>query len=247
SADGRYVTFESYATDLVSGFIDNNGPTRTDVFRFDRLAGTVTLVSHASGSLVSGSNNTNYGSMISRNGSFIAFTSRATNLLSGFVDSNGPLNADVFVYDNVAATVALASHSPTSALKGASGNCLVNDINNDGHYVLFFGGSDLINGSKLAGQIYLYDRTSNTNTLVSHVVGSATTGIGGSGAFFSAMSVDGNFVAFYSTDTSVVNAYSGTGYQLYLYDRASNSNSLVSHIPGDLDVGADGASNAAAI
>ncbi|HJX29575.1 MAG TPA: hypothetical protein VJ885_16860, partial [Thermoanaerobaculia bacterium] len=47
SADGRYVAFHSDATDLVPGQVDANDG--SDVFLFDRVTGTMTLVSRAAG------------------------------------------------------------------------------------------------------------------------------------------------------------------------------------------------------
>ena len=43
SVDGRYVVFDSAATDLVAGLVDGNGV--DDVFRWDRVTGTTQLVS----------------------------------------------------------------------------------------------------------------------------------------------------------------------------------------------------------
>lgn len=49
SGDGRFVVYTSYATDLVAGFVDGNGPSATDVFLFDRVTGTTELVSRQVG------------------------------------------------------------------------------------------------------------------------------------------------------------------------------------------------------
>src|SRR6266542_272356 len=47
SADGRFVVFSSTAKDLDHGQVDSNGA--SDIFLFDRLTGTQTLVSHIPG------------------------------------------------------------------------------------------------------------------------------------------------------------------------------------------------------
>ena len=86
-ADGRYVAYDSSATNLVSG--DTNG--QLDVFVHDRNTGATELVSVDS----SGNEGNNYSSSpsISADGRYVAYDSSATNLVSG--DTNGQL--DVFV------------------------------------------------------------------------------------------------------------------------------------------------------
>ena len=46
SSDGRFVLFDSYATDLVSGFVDNNGSTSADIYVFDHETKKVSLLIH---------------------------------------------------------------------------------------------------------------------------------------------------------------------------------------------------------
>src|SRR5207249_4234013 len=81
SADGRFVAFDSDATDLVAG--DTNGT--TDVFVHDRQTGTTERVSVASGGGTQG--NGNSGGFfafpaLSADGRFVAFQSDATNLVA---------------------------------------------------------------------------------------------------------------------------------------------------------------------
>src|SRR6266480_1541473 len=89
SADGRFVAFESDATDLVSG--DTNG--LRDVFVHDRQTGATERVSVDSAGN-QGDGESRYPA-ISADGRFVAFTSWATNLVPG--DTNGV--ADVFIHD----------------------------------------------------------------------------------------------------------------------------------------------------
>ena len=86
SADGRFVAFNSDATNLVPG--DTNG--RTDVFVHDRQTGTTERVSADSAGVGGGS-----GAALSADGRFVAFASYATNLVAG--DTNRVV--DVFVHD----------------------------------------------------------------------------------------------------------------------------------------------------
>ena len=89
SADGRYVAFESYANNLVTG--DGNGA--NDVFVHDRITGTTELVSVDSGG--NQGNKDSDGPAISADGRYVAFRSHSNNLVTG--DGNGTY--DVFVHD----------------------------------------------------------------------------------------------------------------------------------------------------
>ena len=89
SADGRYVAFESDASNLVAG--DTNG--YPDVFVRDRKLHRTYLVSVDSAGVQG--NNDSYDPVISADGRYVAFTSAASNLVTG--DSNG--FEDVFVRD----------------------------------------------------------------------------------------------------------------------------------------------------
>jgi flagellin-like hook-associated protein FlgL len=91
SADGRYVVFESAASNLVSG--DTNG--QVDVFRKDTTTGEIVRVSTASSGVESSGNTGIFGASISADGRKVAFISSATNLISN--DTNSSI--DVFVRD----------------------------------------------------------------------------------------------------------------------------------------------------
>ncbi len=95
SADGRYVAFSSFATNLVPGDT-NDAP---DVFVHDRQTGATTRVSvDSSGTQANSIIFTIYGSyspVISADGRYVAFNSEASNLVAG--DTNDV--EDVFVHD----------------------------------------------------------------------------------------------------------------------------------------------------
>jgi Tol biopolymer transport system component len=89
SADGRYVTFLSSASNLVAN--DKNGA--QDVFIHDRETGQTMRVSEAAdGTEAKGLSQS---PAISADGRFVAFVSKANNLVSG--DTNGKF--DIFVSD----------------------------------------------------------------------------------------------------------------------------------------------------
>jgi hypothetical protein len=89
SANGRFVAFQSCAADVVAG--DVNG--ECDAFVRDRRRGTTRLVTvSSSGQQADGGS---FAASISPEGRYVAFTSRATNLVAG--DTNA--GDDVFVRD----------------------------------------------------------------------------------------------------------------------------------------------------
>ncbi len=104
SADGRFVAFESFATDLVG--IPRAGASHSDVFVRDLQLGTTTLVSVNRLGTGSG-NDFSVGPSISPDGRFVAFQSQATDLVAAF-DTNSH-NNDVFVRDLQLGTTTLVS------------------------------------------------------------------------------------------------------------------------------------------
>jgi Tol biopolymer transport system component len=87
SSDGRYVVFQSSASNLDPLDTEFN----TDIFLHDRQAGTTALVSVSSDGAKG--NQTSWNPAISGNGTHLGFTSDSTNLVPG--DSNGL--TDLFV------------------------------------------------------------------------------------------------------------------------------------------------------
>jgi Tol biopolymer transport system component len=94
SSDGNVVAFMSDASNLVPG--DSNG--KTDIFVFDRIAGTIERVSvDSSGAEADGASGQ---PALSSDGRIVAFASFATNLVAG--DTNH--TSDVFLHDRAAGT-----------------------------------------------------------------------------------------------------------------------------------------------
>jgi Tol biopolymer transport system component len=89
SADGRYVLFESEATNLVEGDTNEGA----DCFVHDRGTGKTTLVPVSSDGIQENENSGDCS--ISADGRHVAFSTWSTNLVMG--DTNGTI--DVFVRD----------------------------------------------------------------------------------------------------------------------------------------------------
>ena len=122
SADGRFVAFDSLASNLVPG--DTNGD--RDVFLRDRLLGTTVRVSVSSaGREALG---TSHDPSISDDGRRIAFVSDASNLVPG--DTNG--HEDVFVRELPAEPI-LASFCPGDSSNPAVRDCPCANAGATGH------------------------------------------------------------------------------------------------------------------
>jgi Ca2+-binding RTX toxin-like protein len=128
SADGRYVVFESDASNLVMG--DSNG--KRDIFRKDLMTGETILVSKAmDGTLGNGESRE---ASISADGRYVVFTSDASNLVAG--DTGG--YADIFRKDLVTGEIIRLSVAANGA--GGGSGSFEGRISADGRFVSFSSG-----------------------------------------------------------------------------------------------------------
>jgi Ca2+-binding RTX toxin-like protein len=125
SGNGRFVVFQSDATNLVNG--DTNGS--TDVFIRDLQTNTTTRVSTATDGTQA--NDISLQAVVSGDGRYVVFLSNASNLVQG--DTNGL--RDIFLKDMDTGNVTRLS----VAFDGSQLNDLSNTpwISADGHYVTF--------------------------------------------------------------------------------------------------------------
>jgi Tol biopolymer transport system component len=137
SGDGRFVAFRSYASNLVLG--DTNG--YVDIFVKDMVSGVITRVStDSSGGQCNDSSAAQWEEQtpsLSDDGRYVAFSSSASNLVSG--DTNGC--ADIFTKDMVSGVTTRVS-TDRSGGQG-DGWSFASSISGDGQYVAF--GSDARN------------------------------------------------------------------------------------------------------
>ncbi len=192
SADGRYVAFDSDASNLVGG--DSNGS--PDVFVHDRQTGETTRVSVSTGGTEG--NSGSYSPSISADGRYVAFDSDASNLLAG--DGNG--SADVFVRDRVTSETSRVSVSSAGA--EGDGDSYWAAISADGRYVAFESiATDLVLGdTNGVRDIFRHDLQSPEATIRVSV---ADDGSQANDASFSAsISADGRYVAFDSDASNLV-------------------------------------------
>jgi len=216
SADGRYVTFDSAASNLVSN--DLNG--KQDVFVHDRQTGTTTRVSIDSiGTEVSDGGS--YSPSISADGRYVAFDSDASNLVSG--DTN--LMTDVFVRDLQTGTTTRVSVDSS----GGEGNAYSynSSISADGRYVAFRSlASNLVSGD-LNGtwDVLVRDRQAGTTTRIS-VDSSGVQGNGSSDV--PSISADGQYVAFASAASNLVSGDDNATNDIFVHDRQTGATTRAS-------------------
>ena len=182
----------------------------------------------------------------SADGRFVAFRSTASNLVPG---QTGPLSgAGIFMRDLATGRTVLVSHKAGDPAEKRAAAGIVFSVSADGRYVAFTSQeTDLVSGfSGPPGivQVYLFDRTDSSIALVSRAAGSATTGANGS-SFGPAISADGRFVAYSSPASDLVAGQvdpDPADTDVFLYDVAAGTNTLVSHSTGDQLTGAAGTS-----
>ena len=208
SANGRYVAFQSAASNLVT--IPNLGGL-FNVYVHDRQTGITTLVSKNSlGQAVAGGS---FDPAISADGRYIAYTSNSDQIEDS--DSNGI--SDVFVYDRITdvnTKVSVATGGAPST--GASSQPAIND---DGRYIAFASEATNFENFDTNNQvdIYRHDRQTNTTSIVS-----TTTSLliingqilvveeAGSGqSFLPSISANGQHIAFITNAENLVDIGAG--------------------------------------
>lgn len=191
SDDGRFVVFESHASNLVPG--DSNGV--PDIFLHDRQSGVTERVSIT---LSNGQGNgESRSATISGDGRFVAFESLASNLTVG--DTNGA--RDVFVYDRLAETTERTSVS--SMGNEADSGSFIPSISSSARFVAFESFATNLVAGDTNGRfdIYVVDRDTGKTELASL---SSDGEEGNHHSRFPSLSADGRFLAFESQANNLV-------------------------------------------
>lgn len=233
SADGRYVAFTSSGVDFVSGVTDTNK--QADLFLWDRISDTTTLISHAAGQPGVTADGRSSNIRISADGNYVVFTSWAKNLVTGQAEPDPPrsqFTEDLFLWHRLSGTLTLVSRKSGSTATVANDGSGDAEISADGSFVAFTSrATDLIAGlSDRSGtdDIFLYQRSSGALSLVSRANGSP---LATSGGFSAAprISANGRFIAFASTASNLVPGEVDTASQdAFLFDRTTGEMRLAS-------------------
>lgn len=191
SADGRYVVFESLATNLDGVVNENNN---WDVFVHDRLTGVTEQISVASGGVIGGEGASGEAS-ISADGRYVAFMSNSSNLVAG----DGNHVADVFLRDRVNnTTIRVSRDTGGQDANGASGQAY---ITGNGQWIVFSSvATDLVaDDDNGLGDVFRYEVATGQIVRVSlNALGHEANGASNNPT----ISEDGRYAAFESFATN---------------------------------------------
>ena len=206
SADGRYVAFDSIASNLVEG--DNNQ--FADVFVYDRQTKITTRVSVTPEG--SDPNGDSFLPAMSSDGRFVVFISIASNLVVG--DENEFW--DIFVFDRQTGTTSRVSVN----MEGEDHNGLIGPptISANGRYIAFDStATNLVPlGASRVQKIFVYDQQTGSISQVSLTPEGRNPN---RGSFLPALSANGRYVAFESFATDMVPGDGNGAVDIFVYDR----------------------------
>jgi len=202
SAGGRFVAFRSFAPNLVAR--DSNG--RADVFVTDRRTGVTALESLSStGAQAEGAT---FRGMLSENGRFVGFRSRASNLVPD--DTNDAL--DVFEHDRLTGRtvrISVASDGAQADARGLDRNLRESlfvsrpFLSGNGRFAAFTSRAPNLVADDRNGQpdVFVHDLETGRTVRVSVGVDG---GEANGPSFVSGISADGRVVAFTSYANNLV-------------------------------------------
>ena len=234
SADGRFVVYQSSSTNGArTGGRQHRHEGGSDVFLFDRAAGTTVLVSHAAASAVTTGDGVSGFPSISADGAWIVFTSAATDLVAGQTAGGGAHN-NAYLFERATGRVSLLSHRYGAPDTPVNDDTYASGLSADGQVALLSSyATDLIpllspnQDENQAIDAFVLDRSTGITTLVSRTAGDTPQAVGALDAFLSA---DGGTIAFLSEGDGVVNGQIDAETEnLFLQDRRSGVARLVSH------------------
>ena len=215
SAHGRFVAFESMASNLVPG--DTNGA--LDVFVRDRQSGKTTRVSLAADGAQG--NSASGVPCPSSGGRFVGFESLASNLVAG--DSNE--STDVFVHDRQ--TLETTRVSVDSQGRQANGSSAGSSMGSMGRYVAFESlASNLVDDdTNRVSDVFVHDHQTGGTTRIS-VDSRGRQANGGNSA--PSLSADGRFVAFGSYASNLVDGDTNQDIDVFVHDRQTGGTTRIS-------------------
>lgn len=215
SSDGRYVVFESTASNLVAG----DGNLSSDIFLVDTVNGNIERISkNGAGQEANGASNN---PVISGNGQFVVFESFASNLVSG--DTNRSI--DIFMYDRLSDTMELISVD--SAGTPGNSHSFAPSVSADGQFVAFYSMStNLAPGdSNRAIDVFVRNRSLARTDVISVDVNGYPANMA---SWQPTISADGQYVAFASNATNLVAGDNNNVQDIFLYNRLNGTLSLLS-------------------
>lgn len=217
SADGKYVAFQSDATNLVAA--DTNQ--KTDIFLYSREADTLIRIS--TNSVAVEGNGASTAPKISEDGRYTVFQSDATNLIDS--DANG--KSDIFLYDRQ--TPAISRVSLNSSGLETNGQSFAPAISLDGLFVGYLSdATNIVSGdtNNTAGDgvldAFVYSRSGGTSTRENVTLAGTQT----SGAVSSiVVDGDGSVAAFTSDSDELVTSDTNEFIDIFVTDTSCPTDS----------------------
>lgn len=225
SDDGRYVVFESAATDLVA----NDLLGYTNIFLRDLESASTTLISRPLSGGVANGNSVK--PALSGNGRYIVFESAADDLST----DDGDTVLDVYWLDREQNDLRLVSRdSTTSSVVKGNGDSTRADVDDEGRYVVF---------QSLADNLVSSDGNSVSDCFLRNIVAGATTrlnvdssGSESAGACsFVRIDADGDYVTFVSLGSDLVSGDGNGVADVFAKARDGSEILLLSRGTGDVD------------
>jgi hypothetical protein len=211
SQDGRYVAFQSSATNLVDG--DKNAS--ADAFVHDRKTHETIRVSVSSKGIEG--NDWSTPVAISADGRYVLLDSIATNLVVG--DANG--SPDAFIHDRITGKTTRASLS-SEGLEG-NGYSVPTGMSSDGRFVAFYSNATNIVKEKYpdagADNAYVRDRSTGKTIRVNIPLKDVPLTNHDSDSYSGAISADGHYITFQSDANNLVSGDTNNAPDAFVYDR----------------------------
>lgn len=220
SADGRYVAFQSSATNIDPAATNN----RSDIFVLDTQTGDIELASRETGAAGAEGDGNSFLPSISADGTFVAFESDAQN----FAPDNDTGDQDIFVRDLKNDTTTLVSLDTTG--QDVGGFPSEPSISGDGSRVAFQAEDPYHpDDGNVHSDIYVRDLNAGTTLLASRPDGNNNL-TGSDESYLPAISDDGSSVAFESEADNLTGPT--TFQQIVVRDIDANTTTLASRASG---------------
>jgi WD40 repeat protein len=224
SGNGRYVVFESGATNLSPDDAD----TTNDVYVRDMQANSTILVSRATGAAGAKVNAQSWLAELSADGRYVVFQSDAA-----LDPADTDTSSDIYMRDLQTDTTILVSRA--NGVNGANAAAQANtpSVSQDGRYVAFASTAANLTADDpdTTSDVFIRDTQTGATTLASRATGAA----GAKGNGFSGqaqISADGNHVAWTANASNLDPADPDSVADAYVRDLQSSTTSLVGRATG---------------
>lgn len=226
SANGRYVVFNSCASNLIP-----SGPTGiSSVYRRDLQTNSTSVVAVNTSGAPAGTDSAGHLD-ISANGRFVVFQSREPNLTT-LPDTQN--NMDIFIRDMQSGVTSMVSvnsagNGPGNANSGSTSSLFdVVRVSPDGRYILFPSeATNLVSTPAAIGSVNLFVRDTVAGTTVPISINAAGTQLVGA-TMAGSLSDDGRYVYFASGNSTIIPNDTNNAGDVFRRDLSNNTTTLIS-------------------